>query len=153
MRPAAATPPPSARRKCRPERRRLALRGALRRECTALHSRIEASPKEFAPTPCISDLFGSWASSNPLLMVQQETITLTGTYESRLAQLLRAARHQARLAQAGARPRMQDALTELEDALSDQLGALEGAAEADLADAETGEAERIRQSWRPLRAA
>jgi hypothetical protein len=86
-------------------------------------------------------------------MVQQETITLTGTYESRLAQLLRAARHQARLAQAGARPRMQDALTELEDALSDQLGALEGAGEADLADAETGEAERIRQSWRPLRAA
>jgi hypothetical protein len=66
-------------------------------------------------------------------MAQQETVTLTGTYESRVAQLLRAARHQARLAQAGARPRMQDALTELEDALSDQLGALESAAEADLA--------------------
>jgi len=49
---------------------------------------------------------------------------------------------------------MQDALTELEDALSDQLGALESAADADLADAEeTGQAERIRQSWRPLRAA
>ena len=49
---------------------------------------------------------------------------------------------------------MQDALTELEDALSDHLGALESAADADLADAEkTGEAERIRQSWRPLRAA
>jgi len=44
--------------------------------------------------------------------------------------------NQARLAQAGARPRMQDALTELEDALSDQLGALESAADADLADAE-----------------
>ena len=87
-------------------------------------------------------------------MAHQETVTLTGTYESRLTQLLRAARHQARLAQAGARPRMQDALTELEDALSDQLGALESAADADLADAEeTGEAERIRQSWRPLRAA
>jgi hypothetical protein len=90
------------------------------------------------------------------LMAQQDTVTPSGTYEkkSRVAQLLRAARHQARLAQAGARPRMQDALTELEDALSDQLGALESAAEADLADAEeSGEAERIQQSWRPLRAA
>jgi hypothetical protein len=93
-------------------------------------------------------------SSNPLLMAQQETITLTGTYEGRLAQLLRAARHQARLAQAGARPRMEDALAELEDALSEQLGSLEYAADADQADAEeSGEAERERQSWRPLRAA
>ena len=49
---------------------------------------------------------------------------------------------------------MQDALTELEEALADQLGALEFAADADLADAEeSGEAERERQSWRPLRAA
>ena len=87
-------------------------------------------------------------------MEHPETVTLTGTYERRVAQLLRSARHQARLAQAGAKPRMQDALTELEDMLSDQLGALEIAADADLADAEdSGEAERIRQSWRPLRAA
>jgi hypothetical protein len=79
---------------------------------------------------------------------------LTGTYESRVAQLLRAAQHQARLAQVGERPRVQDALTELEDALSEQLGALESAADADAADAEeSGDAERIRQSWRPLRAA
>ena len=49
---------------------------------------------------------------------------------------------------------MQDALSELEDTLSEQLGALESATEADLADAEeSGEAERIRRSWRPLRAA
>jgi hypothetical protein len=49
---------------------------------------------------------------------------------------------------------MQDALTELEDTLSEQLGALESATDADLADAEeTGKAERIRQSWRPLKAA
>jgi hypothetical protein len=87
-------------------------------------------------------------------MTQDETLTLTGTYESRVAELLRMARHQARLAQGGARPRMQDALTELEDALSEQLSALDSAADADLADAEeSGEAERIRQSWRPLRAA
>ena len=87
-------------------------------------------------------------------MTQQDTVILTGTYESRIAQLLRAARHQVRLAQAGASPRMQDALTELEDALSEQLSALDSAADADLADAEeTGEAERVRQSWRPLKAA
>ena len=87
-------------------------------------------------------------------MAHEETVTLTGTYQSRVAQLLRAARHQTRLAQAGARPRMQDALTELEDALSEHLAALDSAADADLADAEeTGEAERIRQSWRPLKAA
>lgn len=87
-------------------------------------------------------------------MAQQDTLPLTGSYESRIAQLLRAARHQTRLAQAGAGPRMQDALSELEDTLSEQLGALESATEADLADAEeSGEAERIQRSWRPLRAA
>ena len=87
-------------------------------------------------------------------MAQEDTRTLTGSCETRIAQLLRAARHQVRLAQAGARPRMQDALTELEDTLSDQLGALERAEDADMADAEeTGEAERVRQSWRPLRVA
>ena len=87
-------------------------------------------------------------------MGQQDTITLTGTYENRVAQLLRAARHQARLAQAGAAPRMEDALAEVEDKLSEQLAALESAGDADLADAEeSGEAERVRQSWRPLRAA
>ena len=49
---------------------------------------------------------------------------------------------------------MQDALTQLEDALSDQLAALENAADDDAADAEDcGEAERERQVWRPLRAA
>jgi hypothetical protein len=53
-----------------------------------------------------------------------------------------------------AAPRMQDALTELEDAISDQLAALDRAAEDDKADAEaTGEAARERQAWRPLRAA
>ncbi len=101
--------------------------------------------------PC---LFWRPQPPNPHLMVQEATLTLAGTYERRVAQLLRAARHQARLAQAGAKPRMQDALTELEDALTEQLGALDSAADADLGDAEeSGEAERIQQSWRPLRAA
>jgi hypothetical protein len=83
-----------------------------------------------------------------------ETFTLTGDYENRVAELLRIAQHEARLAQGVAAPRMQDALTDLEDALSDQLAALDNAAEDDKADAEnTGEAERERQAWHPLRAA
>ena len=87
-------------------------------------------------------------------MPVSQTVTLTGDLESRIAQLLRTTQQQARLAQAAAGPRVQDALAELEDALSDQLAALTAAAEADLADAEvSGAAERERQSWRPLRAA
>ena len=49
---------------------------------------------------------------------------------------------------------MQSALVGLEDALSDQIAWLANAAEDDKADAEeSGEAERERQAWRPLRAA
>ena len=49
---------------------------------------------------------------------------------------------------------MQDALTGLDDTLSDQIAWLENAAEDDKADAEeSGEAERERQAWHPLRAA
>jgi hypothetical protein len=71
-----------------------------------------------------------------------------------LVQLLRMARHYARVPQSDARPRKQDALTELEDALADQLAALENADEDDKSDAEdSGEAARERQAWRPLRAA
>ena len=80
-----------------------------------------------------------------------DTFTLSGDDESRLTQLLELARHQARVAQTAAAPRMQDALTDLEDALADQLAALANAAEDDKADAEAlGDPGR---SWRPLRAA
>jgi hypothetical protein len=49
---------------------------------------------------------------------------------------------------------MQDALADLENSLSDHLAALANAAEDDKADAEaSGEAERERRSWHPLRAA
>jgi hypothetical protein len=83
-----------------------------------------------------------------------DTFTLTGDYENRVLEALRIAQHQARLAQATARPRMQDALVGLEDALSDQIAWLENAAEDDKANAEeSGEAERERQAWRQLRAA
>ena len=83
-----------------------------------------------------------------------DTFTLSGDHESRVAQLLRIAQHQARVAQVAAAPRMQDALADLEDTLSDQLAALNNAAEDDKADAEaSGEADRQRRSWHPLRAA
>ena len=74
-----------------------------------------------------------------------------GRYENRLVQLLELARHQARVAQTAAAPRMQDALTDIEDALADHLAALANAEEDDKADAEaSGDPGR---SWRPLRAA
>jgi hypothetical protein len=83
-----------------------------------------------------------------------DTFTLSGDYESRVAQLLRITQHQVRVAQIAGRPRMQDALTDLEDTLSDQLAALEHAAEDDRQDAEaSGESERERRASRPLRAA
>ena len=83
-----------------------------------------------------------------------DTFTLTGDSESRVAQLLRIAQLQARVAQTAGSPRLQNALIALEDAIADQLAALNNAAEDDKADAEvSGAAERRRQSWRPLRAA
>ena len=83
-----------------------------------------------------------------------DTLTLSDDPESRITQLLKLVQHQARIAQTAAAPRMQDALAELEDAISDQLAALDRAAEDDKADAEaTGDAARERQAWRPLRAA
>jgi hypothetical protein len=80
--------------------------------------------------------------------------TLTGDYENLVLEALKVTQHQVRLAQGGAAPRMQDALVGLEDALSDQVAWLEHAAEDDKADAEeSGEAERERRAYYPLRAA
>ena len=71
-----------------------------------------------------------------------------------LVQVLEIARHLARLAQGPAYRHMQDALAELEDALSDHLAAIENAADDDKADAEdSGEAERERRACYPLRVA
>lgn len=82
-----------------------------------------------------------------------DTCTLTGDYENRVLEALKVAQHQVRLAQATARPRMEDALVGLEEALSDQIAWLENAAEDDKADAEeSGEAGEC-QAWRPLRTA
>jgi len=81
-----------------------------------------------------------------------ETFTLSGDHDTPVAQLLRITQQYARVAQAGATPRVQEALTEIEDAIADQLAALDKAAEDDWADAEaSGNAERRRRSWRALR--
>jgi hypothetical protein len=51
-------------------------------------------------------------------------------------------------------PHSQNALTDLEDTLSDQIAALDNAAQEDLEDAEASVAtERERRAWHPLRAA
>jgi hypothetical protein len=75
-----------------------------------------------------------------------DTFTLAGDYEQRLVQVLEIARHLARVAQGPAYRHMQDALAELENALSDHLAAIETAAE------DSGEAERERRAYYPLRA-
>jgi hypothetical protein len=83
-----------------------------------------------------------------------DTFTLSGDNISRIIQLLSLAQRQARLEQVMVGPHLQDALTDLEDALSDQIAALDNAAQDDLAEAEDSDAaERERRAWRPLRAA
>jgi hypothetical protein len=82
------------------------------------------------------------------------TFTLSGDYEQRLVQVLEIARHLARIAQGPADGHMRDTLAELEDTLSDHLAAIETAADDDRADAEeSGEAERKRRAYYPLRVA
>ena len=82
-----------------------------------------------------------------------DTFTLSGDHEVRVLQALRLAQRQVRLAQGGASPHVQDALVELEDALSDHIAALGHAAEDDKAEAEaSGEAERERRAYEPVRA-
>jgi hypothetical protein len=50
-----------------------------------------------------------------------DTFTLSGDDEHRVLEVLKVAKHQVRVAQGGAAPRMQDALVGLENALSDQI--------------------------------
>jgi hypothetical protein len=80
------------------------------------------------------------------------TFALWGDYENRVLEALRVAKHQVRLAQPEAAPRMRDALVGLEDALSDQIAWLENAAQDDKAGADF-EAELEQAAWQPLRAA
>jgi hypothetical protein len=76
-----------------------------------------------------------------------DTFTLSGDNICRITQLLRLAQRHARLDQVMVGPHLQNALTDLEDTLSDQIAALDNAAQDDLADAEeSGAAERERQA-------
>jgi len=78
-----------------------------------------------------------------------DAFRLSGDNVSRITQLLRLAQRHARLDQAIVGPRLQDALTDLEDALTDQIGA-EKAVQDDLADAEeSGAADRQRRASYP----
>jgi hypothetical protein len=81
-----------------------------------------------------------------------DTFALSGDCENRVLEALRVAKHQVRLAQPGAAPRMQDALVGLDDALSDQIARLENAALDDEAEADF-QAELEQAAWQPLRAA
>ena len=77
-----------------------------------------------------------------------DTFTLSGDNVSRITQLLRLAQRHARLDQVMVGPHLQDALTDLEDALSDQIAALDNAVQDDLADAEElGAADHQRRAW------
>lgn len=68
-------------------------------------------------------------------MTQQNMVLFSGTSEGHLAQLLQAARNQARLTQGAAGPRVREALTELDYILEDQIAALANAVDDDKADA------------------
>jgi hypothetical protein len=80
--------------------------------------------------------------------------TPSGDHLSRISEMLRMARDLAQRSGDAYGPHVQDALANLEDVASDQLALLDRAREDDLADAEaSGEAERRRLAWHPLRAA
>ena len=79
-----------------------------------------------------------------------DTFRLSGDNVSRITQLLRLAQRHARLDQVMVGRHLQDALTDLEDALSDQIATLDNAAQDDLVDAEaSGATERERRASYP----
>ena len=84
--------------------------------------------------PLVSDAF--YRSGEPL---------------DRLRQALKVAGHQARVAQHGGYGRhVEDALAEIEEAISDHIARIENALDDDKAEAEySGEAERTRQAYFP----
>jgi hypothetical protein len=78
-----------------------------------------------------------------------DTFSLSGEHLDRLRQALKVARHQARVAQTGGYGRhVEDALTEIEEAITDHLARIENAVDDDKADAEeTGESEHERRAY------
>ena len=84
-----------------------------------------------------------------------DSFTLKGDPLTRAVAALRVARQQVRLAIADTdSPRIEDALSAIEDEIGDHLSRIAGAIDDDAADLEaSGEAASQRQAWLPLRAA
>jgi hypothetical protein len=78
----------------------------------------------------------------------QPLFPLSGERLDRLRQALKVVGHQARVAQTGGYGRhVEDALTEIEEAITDHLARIENARDDDKAEAEeSGEAERERRA-------
>ena len=78
-----------------------------------------------------------------------DTFSLSGERLDRLRQALKVVGHQARVAQHGSYGRhVEDALVEIEEAISDHLARIENAVDDDQAEAEeAGEAERERRAY------
>jgi hypothetical protein len=75
--------------------------------------------------------------------VVTDTFSLTGDHVASLQDVLRSARHIARIVRPGASPWIEDALVELKGDLTNRLAQEDNPAAA----------ERERRAWRPLRAA
>ena len=89
----------------------------------------------------LSCLFSARAGRRILLRMagkraEPEIFSLSGDHESRVTQLLQVTRHQLRVAQTTAAPRMYEALAELDNILEDQIAALADAVVDDETDAE-----------------
>jgi hypothetical protein len=84
-----------------------------------------------------------------------DNFTLKGDPLSRARAALRVARQQVRLAYSATDSRrLEDALADIDDEIGVQLSRIETAIAGDEADREqSGEAEKLRQSWLPLRVA
>ena len=80
-----------------------------------------------------------------------DTFFLSGERLDRLRQALKVAGHQCRVAQHGGYGRLvEDALVEIEEAITDHLARIENALEDDKAEAEnSGEADRARRAYFP----
>jgi hypothetical protein len=81
--------------------------------------------------------------------IVSDTFTLSGEHLDRLRQALKVTRHQARAVQTSGYGRhVEDALIEIEEAITDHLARIENAIDDDKAEAEeSGEAERARRAY------
>jgi hypothetical protein len=79
-----------------------------------------------------------------------DVLTLSGDKLSRARQALEFARSQARMAEDSYGPHVEQALIEIQDAISDHVARIRNAVADDLADAEAnGDADRERRAWYP----